>query len=252
MRNDELSKNYKSNSQIARVLSENWFSSEMYCPCCLNKRLDSYPNNKKAIDFYCDKCKNDFQLKSLQKPIGRKIIDGEYNTMLGVIERKETPNIFLLQYAISDWAITSLLMIPKYFITQSMLEKRTPLSETARRAGWTGCNFLLDRLPLEGKIPIIIDNNMINRNKVNKIWSKMNFLADKKPDFRGWTSDVLKVVQEQKKDFQLNDIYKYEDYFKRLHPENNNIKAKIRQQLQVLRDNNIIRFKERGFYEVVT
>jgi len=39
-----------------------------------------------------------------------------------------------------------------------------------------------------------------------------------------------------KNEFSLQEIYKFENDLKVLHPENNNIKAKIRQQLQFLRD----------------
>ena len=79
----------------------------------------------------------------------------------------------------------------------------------------------------------------------------MFFLANKRPEFRGWTSDVLKIVQDIGDEFTLNDIYKYENYFKELHPLNNNIQAKIRQQLQILRDNKILEFKERGTYKIL-
>ena len=247
----EVLESYKSNSQIARVLTENWFSSEMYCPCCLNEKVTDYPNNQKANDFFCEFCKNDFQLKSSKKPIDKKIVDGEFNTMVSVIQRGKAPNFVILHYSTDDWVVKSLTMIPKFFVTFSMLEQREPLSQSARRAGWTGCNFLLDKLPKEGKITIINKEIIEDKNEVNRIWRKMFFLANKKPEFRGWTSDVLKIVQEQNQFFTLNDIYKYEKYFKELHPENNNIKAKIRQQLQILRDNNILKFKNRGIYEVL-
>ncbi len=46
-------------------------------------------------------------------------------------------------------------------------------------------------------------------------------------------------------------MYKYEKCFKELHPQNNNIQAKIRQQLQILRDNRILKFEKRGIYEVI-
>jgi len=247
----EVLQNYKNNSQIARVLTENWFSSEMYCPCCLNKKIVYYPNNQKASDFFCENCKNDFQLKSSKKPFGKKVVDGEFNTMVSVIQRGDSPNFFILHYSTDEWVVKSLTMIPKFFVTLSMLEQRKPLSQNARRAGWTGCNFLLDKLPKEGKIPIINKEKIEEKEDVNKIWRKMFFLANKKPEFRGWISDVLKIVQEQDKLFELNDIYKYEKYFKELHPENNNIQAKIRQQLQILRDNKILKFKDRGLYEVL-
>lgn len=251
MYKEEVLRDYKNNSQRARVLTEKWFVSEMYCPCCLNNRIIDYPNNQKASDFFCENCKNDFHLKSSKKQFGRRVVDGEFNTMVSVIEKGDSPNFFILHYSPGDWVVKTLTMIPKFFVTLSMLEKRKPLSENARRCGWTGCNFLLDKLPKEGKIPLINKEKVYDRAQVNKVWRKMFFLANKKPEFRGWTSDVLKIVQEQDKVFRLKDIYRYKNYFKELHPENNNIKAKIRQQLQILRDNKILKFKDRGVYEVL-
>ena len=42
--------------------------------------------------------------------------------------------------------------IPKFFFTPSIIEKRKPLSENARRAGWVGCNILYNQLPYSAKI----------------------------------------------------------------------------------------------------
>lgn len=247
----ELLTCFKSNSQKARVLTEKWISSQMYCPCCLNNRLSSYPNNQRAYDFFCEKCGNNFQLKSTKNPFGNKIIDGEFKTMYSVIKSGKAPNFFILHYSSENWLVKTLILIPSFFFTLSVLEQRKALSKNAKRAGWQGCNFLLERLPNEGKIPIIKEKMIEDKNKVNRIWKKMSFLANKKLDFRGWTSDILKVVQKQNQIFSISDIYKWEKFLKRLHPENNNIKAKIRQQLQTLRDNNIINFKDKGLYELL-
>ena len=66
---------------------------------------------------------------------------------------------------------------------------------------------------------------------------------------RGWLLDVLNCVNSiSKEDFSLVDIYKFENKLKVLHPENNNIQAKIRQQLQVLRDKGFLEFLGRGVY----
>ncbi|MDX1786848.1 MAG: hypothetical protein R3205_01985 [Psychrobacter sp.] len=48
--------------------------------------------------------------------------------------------------------------------------------------------------------------------------------------------------------FSLNQVYAFADLLKLKHPENNHIKDKIRQQLQVLRDKGIIEFTGRGQY----
>lgn len=59
------------------------------------------------------------------------------------------------------------------------------------------------------------------------------------------------VDQIKQKEFLLADIYKFEKYLHILHPNNNNVKAKIRQQLQILRDNNYIEFLGNGKYRKV-
>lgn len=245
----EVIEKYKSNSQKARVLTENWFTREMYCPCCLNLHVRDLPNNNKGSDFLCDNCKNEFQLKSSKSKFSGRVVDGEYNTMKNIILGNKSPNFFLLNYSENDWFVKNLILIPKFFISFSMIEKRKPLAETAKRAGWTSCNFLLQNLPEEGKINVVKNEKALDKNQINKTWRKMFFLNKKNPEFKGWTSDVLKIVEELPEKFSLPDIYKYERYFKELHPSNNNIQAKIRQQLQILRDNKILRFSGNGNYE---
>ncbi len=45
-------------------------------------------------------------------------------------------------------------------------------------------------------------------------------------------------------------MYQFQDLLKMKHPENHNIQAKIRQQLQILRDKEYLRFESRGKYKV--
>lgn len=64
-----------------------------------------------------------------------------------------------------------------------------------------------------------------------------------------WLEDVLACVNEiPETDFYLRDVYAFSGRLKKLHPENNNIEAKIRQQLQLLRDQGTIIFLGRGHY----
>ena len=68
-------------------------------------------------------------------------------------------------------------------------------------------------------------------------------------NLKGWEKDVFDVLNEIKFDiFKLNDVYKYEDRLKSLHPRNRYIKDKIRQQLQVLRDLGLLQFLGGGVY----
>ena len=55
----------------------------------------------------------------------------------------------------------------------------------------------------------------------------------------------------QKDSFSLEDVYKFEEKLKIKFPNNNFIKDKIRQQLQVLRDKGIIEFQSRGKYKKI-
>ena len=65
----------------------------------------------------------------------------------------------------------------------------------------------------------------------------------------GWVADVLLCVERiGQVEFTLDDVYKFENYLGELHPENNHVKPKIRQQLQVLRDAGILAFLGRGRY----
>ena len=50
-------------------------------------------------------------------------------------------------------------------------------------------------------------------------------------------------------EFTLKEIYSYIDYLKIRHSDNNNVEAKIRQQLQFLRDKGFIKFIGRGHYK---
>jgi type II restriction enzyme len=45
--------------------------------------------------------------------------------------------------------------MPHFAFPPSAIIKRKPLSATARRAGWVGCNFALNRTPVEARIWLV-------------------------------------------------------------------------------------------------
>ena len=53
-----------------------------------------------------------------------------------------------------------------------------------------------------------------------------------------------------KKEFALQEVYAFENDLSVTHPENKNIKPKIRQQLQFLRDKNYLEFVGGGKYKL--
>lgn len=241
--------NYKSNSQKIRVMSECWIEENAYCVQC-GTNLNSSKNNKPVGDFYCSFCKEEFELKSKSGKLNDTIVDGAYSTMIEKIEKNDIPNFFYLNYD-CDYLVNNLIVIPKHFFTQEIIEKRKPLANSARRAGWIGCNINLKSVPQSGRLFLIKDKQIIEKQKVITDFNKMLFLRSQKLELKGWLLDVMSCIDKLNKTaFSLNEIYYFESLLKLKHPNNNNIKAKIRQQLQILRDNNYIEFKGRGIYRL--
>ena len=136
--------NFSSSSQRVRVASEEWVSRNMFCPICGSINLCEFENNSPVADFYCDKCNEEFELKSKESKrgdMGKKIVDGAYSTMIERITSLNNPNFFFLTY--NEWRVNNLLLIPKYFFTTDIIEQRKPLAESARRAGWVGLGVIL-------------------------------------------------------------------------------------------------------------
>jgi type II restriction enzyme len=243
----EVAKDYSSRSQQIRVISEYWVDKSIFCPNC-GDDLSSFENNKPVADFYCINCSEEYELKSKQGSMGKKIVDGAYSTMIERLESNNNPNFFFLTYDKTTFEIRNFLTIPKYFFIADIIEKRKPLNIAARRAGWVGCNIVMNNIPEFGKIFYIQSGVVKSKNDVLDKWSRTEFVkSTHNIEAKGWMLDVLLCVERIKqKEFSLEEVYKFESHLK--HPLNNNIKAKIRQQLQFLRDRKVIDFVGRGKY----
>lgn len=247
-----VAKGFTSKSQIARVLTESWVKNNSYCPSCGWSSLEEFPNNRPVADYYCSNCNEEFELKSKNGKMGRKIVDGAYNSMIDRINAYNNPNFFFLNYDSSTWSINNFLIIPKHFFTNSTIEKRKPLAETAKRAGWVGCNIVIDTIPNNGKVFLVKDKTIVPKSEVISKWKQSSFLADRKIESRGWLIDILNCVDKiPKDDFSLHDIYTFENELSQLHPNNKFVRDKIRQQLQILRDRKLIEFVTRGNYRKI-
>lgn len=245
--------NYSSNAQKIRVMTENWVDKNMFCPYCGNQYISHFENNRPVADFFCPSCMEEYELKSKGASIRNKVNDGAYNTMIERITAINNPNFFFMHYNKTNFQVENFVMVPKYFFSQDIIEKRKPLSDTARRAGWTGCNILLSRIPDEGRIYIVQNMKEVSIEKIIEKVHKTEFLRGSKLDARGWTLDVLNCVNMiEDKDFTLDKIYRFEELLAEKHPDNHHIKDKIRQQLQMLRDNGIIEFTGRGHYRKIS
>lgn len=247
-----IAANYRSAAQRARVVSELWGSENLYCPCCPAEALDSSPPNTKAIDFSCGSCDSLFQLKSGQAKLGARVVDGAFSAMEQAILADRTPNLLMLQYELNLWKVRNLVLLPHFAFTTSCLEKRSPLKATARRAGWIGCNILVSRIPADLHIRIVNSGVPVEASEVREQYVSVSGLAEISPIQRGWTVDVLNILRRLgARHFTLADVYAHESELMVLHPNNQHIRDKIRQQLQRLRDLGFVRFLGSGSYELL-
>ena len=243
---------YHSTTQRIRVLTETWIGKNLYCPRCGNAKITHLQNNRPVADFYCENCKNEFELKSKSGALGEKVNDGAYDTMIDRITSNQNPDFLFMGYEKQSLTVKNLVIVPKHFFVPSMIEKRKPLSATARRSGWVGCNILLNAVPKQGFIKIIENGCAVDKEKVLLQMSQSSDLEVLDISARGWLFDVLECVNLiPKQEFSLDDIYRYESLLSAKHPYNHNVKPKIRQQLQYLRDKGFLDFTQRGKYRKI-
>ncbi len=239
-------------SQIAGKLTERWVTENLYCPACPSDSLEPTKPGTKVVDFRCPECTEFFQLKSRSSVFRSRVLDSAYGPMIKSIEASRAPNFLFLHYDRPTWRVRDLFTVPRHFFSPSMVEKRPPLPPTARRAGWVGCNILISCLPTDSRIDIVRDEVERPMEAVREAWQTFAFLRNATPESRGWTADVLACVREvRRSEFALPDIYVFEDRLSRMHKDNRNVRPKIRQQLQVLRDHGILEFLGRGRYRVL-
>jgi len=232
-------------------MAEAWAAEQLYCANCESPYLERLRTNTAAKDFSCPKCMAAYQLKCQGHSFGRRIMDSAYEKMVSALRGDENLNLLALQYEKTDWRVVNLILVPRFALPISAIEKRKPLGPGAERAGWVGCNILLDRIPQDARIPIVREGRARTRAEVREAYRRLRPLEKLKAEKRGWTLDVLNVVDSLKKEeFELADVYAHEHTLARLHPENRHVRDKIRQQLQVLRDLGRVEFLGSGNYRL--
>lgn len=250
--NTQLIEKYHNASQATRVLTETWFENNMFCPRCGNLHINHFENNRPVADFYCPVCNSEYELKSKHAKLEPKINNGAYSTMIQRITENNNPDLFCMRYEKNNNRVVDLIFIPKNFFTPNVVEKRKPLSETARRAGWVGCNILIGKIPEQARIKIITNSKVSSVDDIVYQVKRCDSILIEDICARGWLLDILNCVNAiRKQEFSLSDIYSFEKTLSFKYPENNNIQAKIRQQLQLLRDKGFIEFLGNGKYKKI-
>jgi len=223
----------------------------MYCPACSNEGLRNSPDSARVVDFACDSCGAEYQLKSTKGRFGAKVPDAAYEPMMRRISANNSPHFAFLRYSTDTWRVQDLLLVPGHFITASTIERRRPLSSSARRSGWVGCNIVLRSVPPDGQVLPVSRGTLVAPARVRAAWARLRWMEDEDADTRSWTADVLRCVRTiGRARFSLADVYRFEGELSLLHPRNRNVRPKIRQQLQVLRDQGVLDFAGRGRYQL--
>ncbi len=247
--NPDLGRPFRNPAQATRAITEGWARENLYCLDCEGDRLAGARTGKKVIDFRCQNCHHSYQLKSQKHLFRNRVLDAAWQPMVSAIKAGKAPSFLFLHYDPARWHVENLFGVPSHFMSLSAIEKRRPLAETARRAGWVGCNILLRSLPPDARVQVVRNHAEIPPAEVRRNWNRFNFLAGEDQESRGWVADVLVCVRRlNQRMFTLKDVYRFEDQLSKLHPRNQHIKAKIRQQLQMLRDQGIIKFLGGGNY----
>lgn len=247
-----LAARYKSPAQRARVVTEGWAERNLFCPSCPANRVSPLPPNSRAVDFECNRCAHRFQLKGKSSPITSKVIDGAYDTLMTALNSDTVPSLLLLEYDRTAWTVVNLTLIPYFAFSPSAIEKRTPLSATAHRAGWVGCFIVLSRIPVDARIGVVRSGEPVEPESVRAQYKRLLPLKRMDPPKRAWTLDVLSAVRRLgKPDFTNADIYAQSGELRARHPENRHVADKIRQQLQILRDSGFLDHVGRGRWRLV-
>ncbi len=253
-----ISASYRSKSQIARSVTEAWADSNLYCLACTSERVTADKPNTKVRDFTCPSCSATYQLKSKNGKHGRVVANSAFNPKIAAIDEDRAPHYMFLEYRPADWTVTGLFVVPGHFISRAVVQARPPLKPTARRAGWVGSNIRLSKVPPEGRISVVTNGSARDTATVRKEWRRVEFLRTDPRAKGGWGADVLSCVRTMQletggQEFTLRQFYarSFED-LSLLHPGNQHVKAKIRQQLQVLRDGGLVEFLGKGRYRVLS
>lgn len=245
----KLAEKYHSMSQKVKAMTEGWVGREIFCPAC-GCPVSQFENGRPVADFYCSDCLEEYELKSKKDKIGNRILDGAYGTMIERLRSENNPNFFFLNYNLNNYVVQNFVVVPKHFFTPEIIIKRK--HGIPNRPTYIMCSIDLSPIPQSGKIFYIKNGKVEPKKEVLENWQKTLFLREEKElTTKGWILDTMNCIDRiGKKEFSLDEIYAFEKELKLKHPENNFIKDKLRQQLQVLRDKGYLKFVSRGRYEL--
>jgi type II restriction enzyme len=148
--------NWKNESRIIGEACEEYIKNSIKCVRCKNGNFEKYKTNEKSKDLFCLECNQKYQIKAkcaTQKQLNNiiyknefKTIGGEYSTTINNIN--ENIDYIIILYEKNSYEIKKLLYIKNEFINTECIIPRKPLSLTAKRAGWQGCNIIFNNFEI--------------------------------------------------------------------------------------------------------
>lgn len=244
----ELIEGLHSLTQQARRLTEDWAARQQYCVRCQSAHLEPHPNNRRVADLQCPVCQLEYQLKAQQKPFGTRLNDGAYAPMRAAVESGTGPAFLFMHYSRESWQVRDLSLVPSFAFPLSAVVARPPLGPHARRAGWQGCYFDLTRIASSARLPILTSGQIVPTATVRGAYAQLERALTVAGRNHTWTFEVLRCVENLPAHFTTQDAYSFAPELARLFPANRNVEAKIRQQLQVLRDAGYLTHTARGHW----
>ena len=243
---------YDSGSQQARVWTEGWVAREMFCANCGSPTLTQLPNNSPVADFACPVCAEQYEVKSKRgMSLGNSVMDGAYDAKIARLTSSTNPHLMVLNYDRTAREVRNVCIVPKHFFVPEIIQARPPLSPTARKAGWRGSNILIGKVPEAGRIFVLRNGIAEPKDEVLAKWKSTLFLKRTSIEARGWLIEVMRAVDAiGRPEFELGEVYAFEQQLSAIYPRNKHVKDKIRQQLQVLRDNGYLEFLGGGRYRL--
>lgn len=245
---------YSSEAQRSRVITETWAAEHLYCLNCSSSSIDAHRPVTTVEDVLCPSCDRRIQLKASRGGHGTKVANSAYEQKIGAIRANDAPDYAFMGFDPYAWRVTDLFVVPGHYMTPTVVEKRKPLSSAARRSGWVGSNVLLNRIPEPGRIRIVTQGSAVPADEARETFERTAFLSGETMDTREWTTAVMNCIEElpvrQGQRFTLDDVYGFEEELAEMYPDNRHIRAKIRQQLQVLRDQGVLEFLGDGEYRL--
>ncbi len=146
--------NWKSESRVVGEACEYYVKNKIKCVRCDTNNFEKCKINEKSKDLVCMSCNQKYQIKAksaTRKQVNNirckqqvKTIGGDYSTTLHNLS--EQIDYLIILYEKQSYEILDILYIRSENVNSDCIIPRKPLSSTAKRAGWQGCNILFGNI----------------------------------------------------------------------------------------------------------